>query len=119
MNIRKGRGRRCAALLLLASMVSGALLAGAAMAAEAPRAVFEKTDHDFGEIAPEKEYVYRFVFRNAGGSLLQIGEIRTTCGCTVVEPASKTLPPGESSSLEVRYRTSRQPGDPVKKIMIQ
>jgi len=117
MSIRQVRGRWWRPLLTVV-MAGGTLLA-LAVAAEAPRVVFEKTDHDFGEIAPEQEYVHRFVFRNDGGSLLQIGEIRTTCGCTVVEPASKSLSPGEASSLEVRYRTSRQPGDPVKKIMIQ
>jgi hypothetical protein len=100
-------------------MVLGLLLTPAAAAGDAPRIVFDKTDHDFGDIAPNQEYVYRFVFRNEGEGTLKIGNIRTTCGCTVVEPARKILEPGQSSDLEVRYRTSRQPGDPVKKIIVQ
>jgi len=92
---------------------------GLADAAKGPKLVFDKTTHDFGEISPMGKYSCTFTFKNEGDEILEIKEIRTTCGCTAVDPEKKILSPGESSFLEVKYRSGLRPGNVHKRIIIR
>jgi hypothetical protein len=54
--------------------------------------------HDFGLgtlVDGRAEFDHTFVLTNTGSSTIEIGNIRTSCGCTVAEPSTRSLGPGE------------------------
>ncbi len=83
-----------------------------------PKIVFEKLTHDFGQMKPESEVTFDFNFKNEGDGVLEIQNVRSSCGCTVVVPDKRSLAPGESSFLKVRYHAGRGSGMVEKKITV-
>jgi len=55
----------------------------------APKITIEKAIHDFGKIEPGTKNACEFKFKNTGNSLLKIGKIKTTCGCTATKLSKK------------------------------
>ena len=68
-----------------------------------PKISFEHKAYDAGVVHGKKTTVIKhsFPFRNDGTELLQIDDIRTNCGCTVVDRRQRTLAPGDQDSLDV------------------
>ena len=75
-----------------------------------PEITFESTTHDFGEVGPNIHKVCEFKFKNTGDGILKIGEIHSTCGCTVPELAKKEYAPGESGAIQVKYNSEKRSG---------
>ncbi|MHC4114662.1 MAG: DUF1573 domain-containing protein [Planctomycetota bacterium] len=73
-----------------------------------PRIEFEALVHDFGQIGPNTKHSYKFKFTNTGSSLLKIGKVQTTCGCTIAKLRKKEYAPGESGELGVTYSAESQ-----------
>ncbi len=69
-----------------------------------PEIKFESDKHDFGQVSPKSDSKCGFKFTNVGGDVLEIKNIRTTCGCTVAKLAKKKYAPGESGENEVRIK---------------
>ena len=46
-------------------------------------------------------------------------DVRSTCGCIVLEGAQKTLVPGESTEVKVRLELSRVPGPVRRQLLVQ
>ncbi len=86
--------------------------------ANAPRIKFDKETHDFGDIPQNKKASSKFEFTNTGKTDLKIRKIKSTCGCTVVEPKDKILGPGESSSLKATFTPGNRKGIQNKIITI-
>jgi len=65
---------------------------------------FDRTTHDFGNV-PQSQGILETVFevRNAGKSVLEIGELSTSCGCTTAELSNKSIQPDESAILTVYF----------------
>lgn len=57
-------------------------------------------------------------FKNSGDAPLRIKNIRTSCGCTVVEPRKMVYQPGEEGALTVRFNTKGYSGTTRKSINI-
>jgi hypothetical protein len=83
-----------------------------------PKIFFETLTHDFGKLKPEQEVTYDFNFKNNGDGVLEIQNVRSSCGCTVVVPDKRSLAPGESSFLKVKYHAGRGAGMVEKKITV-
>ncbi|MFW6101486.1 MAG: DUF1573 domain-containing protein [Bacteroidota bacterium] len=84
--------------------------------ANAPHVEFEQTTFDFGTARQNSEKEHVFHFKNTGKSDLRIRKIRTTCGCTTVEPDEKVIAPGESSSFKVVFHTESREGQQNKSV---
>jgi hypothetical protein len=84
----------------------------------APRIVFEKVTHDFGNVGPGTNQLCEFRFTNTGDDVLTIGEITKTCGCTPFSLEKTEYAPGESGSLKVRYYAESQYGDVTKNLFV-
>ncbi len=84
----------------------------------AARVEFASTVHDFGTIPPKSNNICEFRFRNAGDSVLKIGKIRTTCGCTVARLDKKDYEPGASGSIKIKYRAGSRPHAVSKRIYV-
>jgi len=82
--------------LLLLLSVGGSVYA-------APAVVFENIKHDFGEITQGDKLTYTFRFQNAGDQVLEIGRVRSSCGCTAALLSTRRLSPGTLGELAVTF----------------
>jgi hypothetical protein len=85
----------------------------------APRIMFEKVSHDFGEVGPGTNHLCEFKFTNVGDGVLTINEIQKTCGCTPFVLDKTEYAPGESGTLKVRYYVEPPLGSKTKYLYVQ
>lgn len=84
----------------------------------APKIVFNSPNHSFGKIKSAGKYEHEFTFTNTGKSELKIHKIKSTCGCTTVNPAKTVLKPGESSSFKAVFSPGGMRGKQNKSIYV-
>ncbi len=96
-------------LLLLVAMALLAVGAGVgygwlqAAPSEPPRIAVTPAEFDLGEIGPKLAVSHVFTVTNAGGALLDISGVSTSCGCTTATIEATQLQPGESTALTVTF----------------
>jgi hypothetical protein len=78
----------------------------------------DKDIHNYGSIKYGENGNCEFILKNKGDENLNIYNVVTTCGCTVVNIQNKIIEPGDSSILKIKYDTKR-PGAINKKILIK
>jgi len=66
---------------------------------------FRETKFDFGKAKQKTKVEHIYKFSNTGKSDLIIYKIKSSCGCTTVNPEKKVIKPGESSSLKAIFNT--------------
>ncbi|QSH39146.1 DUF1573 domain-containing protein [Candidatus Kaiserbacteria bacterium] len=68
------------------------------------RISFDRAVHDFGDV-PQSQGILQttFTVRNTGKSLLNIGELSTSCGCTTAEISNENIAPGDAAILTVYF----------------
>ncbi len=60
------------------------------------------------------------VFRNAGGTVLNVKRVRTSCGCGSVEPEPPfAISPGEEKEVSVQFRIGGRKREHVEKVFIE
>ncbi len=94
------------------------LLAGAMPAFGAPQLVAENLSYDFGEIFRGEKVAYSFRFRNAGDEILQISNVRSSCGCTAAMLSSSRIAPGDMGELQATFDSSQFNGAVTKTISL-
>lgn len=108
------RSIQCASCLSV--IVTLAVGGGAAMAD--PRVVLQPPAWDFGQVWQDEQQETTLVVRNEGDAELVISEVRTTCGCTVAQPERKNVPPGQSTTVKVRFDTHGKQGEVTSKVIL-
>ncbi len=83
-----------------------------------PKIVVQQMEYDFGQISQGEKVTHVFVISNAGGDLLEIKDVKPSCGCTVAEPDKKSLAPGESTNLVVTFDSKGRYGKQKKIIRV-
>lgn len=73
---------------------------------------------DMGTVMEGEEGQATLFVRNTGLLPLHIAEVYSPCGCTVGSPASRDVPPGGFTTLDVRIDTTSKGDDIVKKITV-
>jgi len=103
----------CGIGVLIAAFAAGRLLTGPEEAgAEAtasqpqPRAVVEEFNVDFGEIDVDETARHSFVVRNEGLAPLTLKVRDTSCKCTLAKLDSAEVAPGESTLVELEWKSS-------------
>ncbi len=71
---------------------------------------------DFGLVKAGEVVKHSFVIKNDSAKVLNIKDVGTSCGCTVSEIKNKTLKPGESTLLEVKFDSKGYSG-PVQQFI--
>lgn len=90
-----------------------------AEAAKSPKMIFNKKEHNFGDIKLGETVNTEFIFTNKGGAPLQIFKTKASCGCTAFSPEKTTLAPGESSNIKVTFNTAgKHEGDQQQSVTI-
>lgn len=83
-----------------------------------PRIVLSQEAWDFGTVWQEARPAFTLTVRNDGGAELQLTDVKSTCGCTVVEPGRNALPPGQATEIRVTYDTQGKQGHVESKVII-
>lgn len=83
-----------------------------------PQMVFNKKEHDFGDITDGETVNYSFTVSNAGEADLVITNASASCGCTVPDYPKKPIKPGESGKIKVSFDSSNKPGMQQKSVTI-
>jgi hypothetical protein len=81
-----------------------------AAAIASPVLYVPKTDHNFGKVKEGKVVEHTFKFTNKGNAILDIKNVRTSCGCTAALLSSNQVAPGEEGTLKVELDTKNRLG---------
>jgi hypothetical protein len=97
-------------------------LPGAAVApaqpGSGPRILFADTIHDFGTLSAGDVRRCDFVFTNTGNTVLEVTEVRPTCGCTTAAEWSRRVEPGQTGKIPLQLNTANFQGPVVKFVTI-
>ncbi len=83
-----------------------------------PKLVLDRSTYDFGVAKQEAEVDGAVVLTNAGDATLHIRDIRASCGCSEASLLEREIPPGESRTLVLKFRTYTMSGEVVKHVRI-
>lgn len=78
---------------------------------EIPNYEIDEEVWDFGEVKSGSIQKHTFTLKNETGIIMRIQNVATSCGCTISEIKDKTLLPGESTELDVRFNTEGYLGE--------
>jgi hypothetical protein len=114
-----GIPRRPAALLFSAVLLLLAFGPAAAQdRAGFPAITVEPRSLDFGTLPQEQALTQTVEISNVGGAPLELGNIESTCGCTVAKPEKTSLAPGESTHMVVTFSSKQFQGKQFKTVRI-
>ena len=68
-----------------------------------PRLDMPSTSHGFGRIPKRPQVAHVFAVQNSGDADLEIRDLVTSCGCTVAQLSSSSIPPGTRADLTVTF----------------
>lgn len=85
---------------------------------KAPQVKFNSTVFNFGIINQERPVSYDFILTNTGKNDLNIRKISASCGCTAVQPETKTVQPGDSTRITAVFNPKGQAGNQKKAITV-
>lgn len=84
-----------------------------------PVLAFEDTLIDFGVVSEGHVVAHTFQFQNLGPGQALIGDVSTSCGCTVPKTWPRTpLSPGKTGEVEVSFDTRDKEGPQDKVISV-
>ncbi len=84
-----------------------------------PVITWEKSVHDFGDVAQGDKVEHTFKFKNAGSEPLIITNVQVTCGCTTPKGwARDPIAPGQSSEITIAFNSLGKFGKQNKVVTI-
>lgn len=83
-----------------------------------PKLVLEKNQFDFGIVEEGKVVETIIEFKNEGTGVLEIKDVKASCGCTAVLLSSKKLQPGESGTIKIELDTTNREGQLTRTVTI-
>lgn len=86
---------------------------------QTPTIVCDEPEHQFGEVDSSTDIAHTFVIRNDGDALLEIGQVKPSCGCTVANITSKSLAPGDVAEISTKLSLKNKVGPQRKTISVQ
>src|SRR5690606_5552180 len=66
-----------------------------------------------------EQVAHNFVVKNVGDEVLELGEVKVTCGCTVAKLEKNSLAPGEETTIAATLNLKGKQGVQSKKITVQ
>jgi hypothetical protein len=105
-------------MMILAGLFILSPLAPAA-GAGTPKIKFKETAWNFGKIKQGEVATHEFVFANEGDDTLTIEKVSTTCGCTAALVSDRSIPPGKSGKIEVKFDSRGYSGQITKVVTVQ
>jgi len=87
------------------------------LAADGPKIKFANSTFDFEKIPAGEIVNHAFVFTNIGDQVLEIKDVRPSCGCTTAGAWEHEIQPGKTGSIPVRFNSTEYTG-PIHKTVI-
>ena len=81
--------------------------------------IIKAPDFDFGTVRSGTTVEHDYVVENNGTVAVRISQVRSSCGCTVVQASNEDIPPGGKSTIHVRFDTTGRNGRQHKSIYVQ
>lgn len=88
------------------------------VAAKLPKLKLAKNEFDFGDVEEGKLVETKIGFKNEGQGVLEISEVKTSCGCTAALLSSKKLNPGENGNVRLELDTANREGKLTRTVTI-
>ena len=79
---------------------------------------FALTNYDFGKVKAGELVKYTFIFTNTGTSMLEISEVRPSCGCTTAGEWTRKAEPGQSGLIPVQFDSVKFNGTVHKTVTV-
>lgn len=83
-----------------------------------PQLKLERNSYDFGKAFEGEKLKLSLSFKNTGKDVLEIKDVKTSCGCTVASLSSKKLIPGQNGKLDIEFDTSDRQGKMARTITL-
>ena len=94
----------------LSVCLSATLVAAGFLRAE-PRIEIAESKFDFGTVVQNSTVVYKTWIRSVGDDSLQVFDIKSACGCSVVPSEKDRLAPGDSAQITFYWQTRQSIGE--------
>ena len=83
-----------------------------------PIIFFENSDFNFGQIYKGQKIEHIYKFENRGKGILNIGKVKTSCGCTAAILTNNTIPPGKTGEIKATFNSGSYRGNVTKSISV-
>ncbi|MGE5621044.1 MAG: DUF1573 domain-containing protein [archaeon] len=93
-------------------------ITGFAAAQSAPKISVKPGHFELGNIKEGTVVTKIYTIKNEGSGVLNIKDVRVSCGCTAAKPAKNELKPGEATKLEVKFNSAGRMGKQEKTVYI-
>ena len=94
-------------------------LAFSAVAVAAPKIQFAAPIFDFGHVKSGEVISHTFICTNVGDQLLELTDVRPSCGCTTAGSYDRTIEPGKTASIPIRFDSGNYNGTVGKTVIVQ
>jgi hypothetical protein len=88
------------------------------VSAQGPAIFFENPDFNFGQIFKGQKIEHIYEFENRGKDILNIGKVKTSCGCTAVILTNDTILPGKTGEIRATFNSKSYTGNVTKSISV-
>jgi len=73
---------------------------------------------DFGNVAEGSIVEHTFIIKNELRNTLNIKDLQASCSCTVSEISTKSIPPGSSAKVKVKFDTHDRTGKVIQYVYV-
>ena len=84
-----------------------------------PKISAQQLEHNFGDVNQGDVVSHSFALSNNGGDLLNILDVKASCGCTAANPDKNSLKPGETTNLVVSFNSKGRKGVQTKTVTVK
>ena len=92
---------------------------GTLPAPNGPRIQFAEMARDFGKVIAGEVLRHTFAFTNVGDRVLELTEVRASCGCTTTGGWSRRVEPGQGGAIPIELHTSGFNGPVTKPVTVR
>ena len=82
------------------------------------KVIFETLTHDSGDVPAGSQARYEFVFKNNSEKVLEITNVKPSCGCTAPSYSKEPVPSGGKGSIVAVYSAPSSPQPFSKSITV-
>lgn len=84
-----------------------------------PRIKFDSTVLNFGKIPSGKIIEHTFTFTNTGDQILELKDVRPTCGCTVAGAWTRDVEAGKTGTIPIRFSSPHETEEIAKTVIVE
>lgn len=84
----------------------------------APKIACDEPKWEFEKVMEGKELSHSFKVKNQGDEVLNLENVRGSCGCTAAKPVSKVLQPGEETEIKTTFNSTGRTGKQTKYVYV-